>query len=670
MELKILLINQKEISWLRKIDKAILKKYEKVTVVAMMAGVEFSEKDQEYFKRLGFFIDPYKNFTIEKSSLNDLFSIPAIVVRQFVEKINQLEELKKIINYQGVNLVSVLANDICVIYYREFLLFVERLKSFISENKSLEILFFAWPSLKFYSPERPDISYLFNNELTYFHLTKDVCKKFEIPLIVVSPFPSIFPVLKIKIRYFIFTAAKFFKLLGRHFLVRLSEYKKYKEQNSNKKKVGVIIRASAEYYAIKSVLEKIKKGENDELQAVILQSDMFLSPQSWKILRRHQEEFISLYSLTSIGKFIKLFFRGLILQTKFKKALKFFNCKPDSLIQNEELVNKSIFTEILSQSYIIKEIFRSVANTWPETIIFIEELKRFIINYKPSALISMGMIDHWVAITSLFSDKYNIPTISFQTAGMDTYAMPSPIYANKFLVHGQEIKKQMIVSGNNYNKIFVTGAPKYDKYLSIEENKKYFIKDKIKKELNMPAGLKILLITTQPHDLSSKLLNDNLIDLAFKFLATHNDIYLIIKIHPRDCLERYTIWNNIIEERKIKAKIIQEVDVLDLIFISDILLSKFSTTILDALILGAQPVILLDAYTSVWVSGLDYMRTEATIKIIDQGNFVKTIESVLYDQETQDYFFQKRKDFINKSIGFSDGKASERAIKEIKSLIN
>jgi len=665
MNLKILLTETQQIKWVRRIDKKILDRYKERAIVYLNGKINLSAEDKKALKKLNIKVNSYDNLGVKDSISQELSRVLVEIIRNFFKKINQDEKIENIVTYNNVNLLSVMANDMYYYHYRDFLLFVSRLYNFILDNKKSDILVFGQPSLGFFSPERPYVKFLFDEGLTYIPLIKEVCQRLGVSLIIISHRLFSISLLKLKIRHFVFTIAKFLKIFWRHFLARLPIYKKAQIKDEDKKIIGVIIRADAEYYAIKPVLEKIKNGE-PELQAIILQSDMFLQPQSWKTLKHYQEEFISLYSLTSFKEFLRGFIQGLIRQMKFKRALK--DVKLD-IYKTNCLTNGSLSTDILGKDYIAREVLKSIICGWPETIIFIEELKKFIEEYNPKLLISMGMVDHWVVVTSLLSNQYSIPTISFQTTAMETHILPSPIYANKFLVYGEDMKNGLVGSGIDPNKVIVTGAPKYDKYLQCSKEEINQIKEKIKKEINISEKTKILLVTTQPTDFTVKSLNDELISLTLKFSELHPDVYVIIKLHPRDPFQGYTSWQELIKKKKLRAQIVQKIDVIDLMFISDVLLSRSSTTILDALIFDVPPLVLLDSYTLTWVSELDYLRTKATTKINSKKKLIEVLEQAFYQNSFRINFERERKYFLEKSIGTTDGQATKRAIEVIKSMI-
>ncbi|MFA6096748.1 MAG: hypothetical protein WC788_03930 [Candidatus Paceibacterota bacterium] len=664
MNLKIILVSPRQIDWAKNIDKKFLKNYGTIEIIPMSEKVKIGQNDIDFFKDMGIMAGPYRNFGIEQSIRQELSPIPVNIIRHYLSKACSNDEVKKYITFCGVNMLAATANDMYESYYWDMLLFTQRLSHLISQEKPLEILIYGPSSSAFFTPERPDVTLLFDNEFLYAPLAKDVCSRLNIKFTVIPRPIFLFSPFKMMARNFLFSLVKFSKILGRHLLARLPIYRKTVIKSDNKNIVAVIVRADPEYYAVKPLITEMAKDPS--IRTVILQGDMLLQPQSWKTLRNYGEEFISLYSLTSFWDCIKCFADSFIRQLKFKLILKKIDLGEFNPGRSDK---EKLCGDLLDKGYVIKEVFGGLSGVWPETMIFIKELDKFIAKTKPKAIISMGMIDHWVAVTSMLSNRYSIPTVSIQTTAMETHALPSPIYANRFLVYGEDMRNGLIKNGADPEKISATGAPKYDNYGKYSQEAKQQIRAKTRSKLGIPDSARILLVTTQATDFTSKPLNDELISLAIDFAGSNPDIYVIVKLHPRDPLEDYVAWQDTIKKDRINAQIIQKIDVIDLMLISETLLSRCSTTILDALTLGVLPIVLLDSYALSWVAELDYMRTDATMKVNTKKELLDAFNKAFFDDPFQKDYMHKRDIFINESIGKIDGHAAERMIEVIKSQI-
>lgn len=664
MDLKILLINQRQVEWAKKLDQNILKKYGQAEIVPMNEKVKISRKDAAFFENAGIHASSYRNFGIEGSIRQSLSPVPVNVIKKMLSETVEIKRIKDIVCYRGVDMLSATGNDMYENYYWEFMLFTQRLSFLIAHEGPFEILVFGPKNISFSAPERPDVTSLFDNEFLYAPLAKEVCDRLNVKFIIAPQPIFLLSGIKIGIRHLLFASIKFLKIFWRHFLVRLPLYKKANIENDDRKLIAMIVRADPEYYAAKPLVDQIK-NELD-MKTVILQSDMLLQPQSWKTLRAREEEFISMYSLSSISKYFICFASGLFRQLKFARAMRNLKLEEFNPGHSE---NEKLCADFLDKDYFIKEVFKGTSGVWPETMVFIEELEYFIARYKPKAFISMGMIDHWVAVTSMLSNRHSIPTVSIQTTAMETHALPSPIYANKFLVYGNDMRNGLIGCGASPEKVLATGAPKYDHYrqCNLEEEKR--IRSEIRRKLGIPENVKILLVTTQATDYTSKPLNDELIRLALEFAKSHPDIYVIVKLHPRDPIEDYLPWQNRMKQENANAQVIQRMDVIDLMMISKVLLSRCSTTILDALVLDVMPVVLLDSYALSWMAELDYLRTEATTKTESPHEIISIFKRAFYENSFAAEFENKRRIFLESSIGQVDGQAGKRMIDIIRSLV-
>lgn len=661
MNLKILLINQRQIKWLNKIDKKLISKYESIEIILLNNFLKLKKKDVKFYHP-NIKIKEYQNLEFKKDHLHKLFDILVKNIRLFLEDVNKNKEIKKIVSYRQINLTSILANDIFVLYYRDFLIFTAYLKKIILQDKLSDFLTFGNSALRFHCPERLDLSPLFDNELVYYHLIKKICKELNVVLITVSRFVLLFSPIKFYFRSVLITLLKFSKIFSRLIMSRVDSLYQKPFLEKNKKKVGIILRAEAEYYAIKPIIEKIKGDKR--LQGIILQGDLFLHPQTRKLLKTKYEKFISLYSLTSFFGTCHNFFIGLKKKSKFRKFLKRLSLEDITFTTETE---DKFYFNILCKSSLFKEMLLAISTFWPETMVFINQLNKFISDYKPQVLISMGMIDHWVATASLLSGQYKLPIVSFQTAALPSHSLPSFIFSDKFLVNGSKIKKDLVAWGNEPNKIIVIGDPKYDKYISYLNKDSDDFKKEIRKKMNLPINKKILVTMTQPQTQTRV---EELIKITIKFLEQHSNVHGIIKIHPRESLNDYSFYQKMIENKKINLEIRQKINVVDLIFVADVVLAKTSSTILSALILNVPPIIFVDSETSFWLENLEYLKTDATKKVNSEEEAIFVLEDIVDNKEWLEQFKKNREVFLNTFIGPLDSLATHRAIEIIESVIS
>lgn len=656
MYAQVLLTNKKQFGVLKKYLPRLIKEYEKIKVVAITEVAPMNSSAKEFLFKNNIRFKPLSQIKIEHQ-IQELSLISTYIIKKSLKQISKEKSLKKIINYQRVGLLKVTANDMYTYHFRDFLLFIERLRSLITKDKPDVVLTFGQKQLKFASPERPAIEFLHDNEATFLPIIKKVCEESKIKLLIL---PNLkITNLKLKIRAFILTLIKFLKTLYRH--IEANCFKKRIFLSGNKKIIGVIVRGESEYYTIKPVIERIRNREKD-LQIIILQGDIFRSPSAKRTLDKKREDYLSLYSFLDPLRCIKYYLLGKKIQYSFIKKI-----APMDFVSfpNSKTFN-NLYARVLADNKIIKEVFKSMSYVWPETIVFIKELEKFIKTYKPKLILTMSMVDHWVGVERYICDKFHIPLITVQNALMQIQSMPFQVYAHKILVYGRKVKEGLIRSGEKADKIIITGAPQYDKYFINVENKQK-IENIVEKELDITGYKKIILLTTQAFDYASKEKNTELISYIMQFLENHPDVYCLIKIHPREKMKEYVEINKLIKKRNLSTRVVQNINLHKLISIADVLVSRYSTTILTSLLAKTPPIAFLDV-EGVMIK-VDYLDTPATVKVFKKEELLKKLETILYDQNYLDFFQKNLEVFLKDYIGVFDGRAIERIIRVIRRMV-
>jgi hypothetical protein len=646
MNAAIILTNKSQIRSLKNKIQFLARKYQIIEAWALTDEVFITQEDKKYLSQFRIKLHSLNEIEQEKQ-IKELSFSSTEIINQSIEQISANPLFKKIIYYHGVNLLKATNNDIYTYHLRDFLLFIERLRCLIKKVKPDVVLTFGNKGLEFASPERPAIDFLYDNEATFLFITRLVCQMLSVNLIILPRFNLRFVRIKLAVRSFILTLIKLILTFWRHLEAGLSSLEITKQGNG---KIGIIIRGASEYYTVRPVIEKIRQVS--KLTPVILQGDIFRNPSAKKTLDLHKEKYLPIYSFLNLLSVVKFWLQGKILQMKFLKQLK--RAKIDTL------PSQNLYQKILSNEQIIKEVFKSMSFVWPESLIFIEEFELFIKTYKPKLIVTMSMVDHWVAIEKYICDNFNLPLITLQNALMQVQSMPCQIWADKICVYGQKVKEGLIQSGEPAEKIIVTGAPQYDCYFAMKNQPEF---TKFKKRLGLPLDKKIIIITTEALDYRRRERTEELIMGVLNSVKERQDVFCIIKLHPRETINEYSQVLNIIKKQKLKAMLVKDVDVLKLIAVSNLLVSRYSTTILSALIIGTPPISLYDSDASTIEA--DFLKTEATIKATNPSQLKRIIYHILDDENYLSLFLSRRQQFLENSIGIFDGKAAERVIKAI-----
>jgi CDP-glycerol glycerophosphotransferase len=233
---------------------------------------------------------------------------------------------------------------------------------------------------------------------------------------------------------------------------------------------------------------------------------------------------------------------------------------------------------------------------------------------------------------------------------------------NYFITPSGTEKNLMILKKNFLlpsNKILVTGYPRNDIFFSKKPNLSKNIKSKYK----IPDTFKQIILyapTFRDNDLTAKfpLSNGELIELN-EFLKINNSI-LLMKAHKAEKKLEFKSLSNIKNIRK-------DSDIQELLFISDILITDYSSVYIDYLLLN-RPIIFFtydyDYYEKKNRGLLYNLKEIAPGPLIYTGKeLIKTIKNIF---EIGKEYEQKRKKINEQFNKYQNGKSTERLLKFLK----
>ena len=294
-------------------------------------------------------------------------------------------------------------------------------------------------------------------------------------------------------------------------------------------------------------------------------------------------------------------------------------------------------------------------------------LKNLFQAKKPRAIVSN---DDCMYTRPLLDNSLTLKFIVLQSARMLEYAEAcrSQIFhepgllPDYFLASGKvfgEIKERWHIA----DQVIVTGLPRYDILSRAHEvySKKEFLE-----RYSLNAVNRIIHWSTQCHVLSPE---ENALNIKAVFGAIRGlvGVSLVIKQHPAEP-EKYTKeLMDQIESYGINAVITpRDSDTYEQLFVCDLMITRHSTTAMEAVALG-KPVIILN------LSGnpdpVEYVQEGVARGIYNSDDLRAAVEQLLADDSD---LSAKRGTYIEKYLNKIDGKATERVIdiiiKSIKKL--
>ena len=320
------------------------------------------------------------------------------------------------------------------------------------------------------------------------------------------------------------------------------------------------------------------------------------------------------------------------------------------------------------ESFLLKRRKRSVASFYAETTRKTEsKTSRYVANVlskitfyltklsglsKPNILLvlSEGIMPTKVAVT--VAKQSGIPTLLLLQLGMlgKNYECPT-FLADKISVPGDFIKDLVINCGVDEERIVVTGRPTYDALIRAEEK---FDKTGICRRLGLDPSKKILVYCTENLPLTETQRMAYAICNAVKDFL---DVQSIIKVHPSEL--SLSVYDTVLKQVGIRALVTKEANIYEVLYVCDLMMTGYSTTALDAMILD-KPVITLN------LTGLKdpipFAESGAAIGVYNEKDLIRAIKNGLYDDSTKERLRRDREKFVYEQTYLRDGKATERIV--------
>jgi len=374
-------------------------------------------------------------------------------------------------------------------------------------------------------------------------------------------------------------------------------------------------------------------------------------------------------TVTPWEKFLTL---GIILKSKnvyneFKKTW--------ITLRKSDRFKESLNYEGISIYELVKDDFDELFNSFKAlaAIAMIETTKRIVEIKKPSEIV---MHDEYGALQISFlyaSKKLNIPTLSIQHGTIyengfaythndkdfnnDRNELNFPL-PDKMCVWSESAKKVLINSAKFPSaSLVITGDPKMDFF---NYAKKEFNREKILKKFKIPSKKKIILFATEnlPNLEERKLIANAVLES----MSNLTDFFLVIKVHPNEF--DFSIYQKMAEKFNISSYLIlKDVNLYELIHVSDLVLVSFSTVGLEAMRMS-KPVISLN------LMGIHnetvIIKNNLAIEIKMKNELIPAIMKCFENKNNEK--IQSSKIFAEKELGKIEGDAAELIVQNILDL--
>jgi hypothetical protein len=210
-------------------------------------------------------------------------------------------------------------------------------------------------------------------------------------------------------------------------------------------------------------------------------------------------------------------------------------------------------------------------------------------------------------------------------------------------------------------KVVITGQPRYDILFNMQVL--YSRKD-FKERYGIKQEQKIVLWATQTHGFSHEENCDNL-QAVFEAFQGLEDVTLIIKQHPAETEDHTALIKDFLDHNDVNSILTaKDSDTYEQLFACDLMITRHSTTALEAVALG-KPVIILNLSKESDI--VDYVSEKVAAGVYEKKKLRETILRLLDDDEE---LKKNREAYLDRHLFKIDGKATERVLNVIDQMID
>jgi len=327
----------------------------------------------------------------------------------------------------------------------------------------------------------------------------------------------------------------------------------------------------------------------------------------------------------------------LLSMTTKKRSLEYFYVKPPS--RRAKKINWYVYNSIAKFISVLMKVFK------------IE---------KPDSILVLTDSSPPCTIAVLVGRFADIPSLLLLHVGMigRTYECPS-FLVDKIAVTGEFARDILIKCGVDKGMLVVTGRPAYDALVRAEE---HFEKDEICRRLGLDPTRRILVYTTENLPPSE---SEGMVYAICKAVKENSGLQFMVKVHPSEL--DLSMYRRVTEDVGVDALITRDANIYEVLYVSDVVITGFSATALDAMML--DKLVITVNFTGL-EDPLPFAESGAAIGVYEEKDFVPAISRALYEEDAREKLREAREKFVYEHSYKTDGKSTERVIKLIEQMID
>lgn len=465
-------------------------------------------------------------------------------------------------------------------------------------SEGLETAWCLGRQKKFMLVDRLDIGLFCHPELTIAPLLEHLCQAGKMDFKVMGGVSGgLLARTKHRCRQVLIECYKLWALLRRSFRFG-------RQGNPGKADVLFVLRAGSEYVRAKPVIESLRQRGR---RVVLFVDDLIKTPDGTTTVQQNEKnDWVAAHSYTGT---LDVLFQCLRFEARRLVTSRWQDAFAAKL---ERKVSAEAFS-FLKRSRQVKATLFAASAILVEIGVFARQFRKALREIDPNMVVTLDYVDKWGGLVGEICRDSGRKCIALQNCSIEDIWYPLPICADQIVVANQMIKDVLERSGGDGARIHPVGQPYQDTMIA-DGNQKI---ERAVSEAGRTHCVKIALATqpfVQELDYNGELMSH--LAHALKASGLRFEVYL--KVHPRENAERYRKAGEHFDCEQIEFRV-WEGSVIELLKECDLLVSRTSTCIQEAIMAGLPALAYLNKYPREISSRLDYLNTPATTVIEDTG---------------------------------------------------
>ncbi len=289
-------------------------------------------------------------------------------------------------------------------------------------------------------------------------------------------------------------------------------------------------------------------------------------------------------------------------------------------------------------------------------IIFLEKIIKTV---SPDLICLMPHGNYLQQLVAALAKRNSIPTLAASAAWDISFPAPflNHLHADKIAAHGEAVKSIYVESGLEPERIEVTGMAHFDNLFNRDKQRDI----QVISGLGINPDVKYIVYATQP--VAESEVEATLLGIV-NAVRKMDSVQMVIKIHPREDLEKYKKIAAQYED--IVIHVLRDIDLYALLHNCELLITRHSTVALEAM-LADKPVVTINLSNQ--PDPHPYAEEGAAIGVFRPEDIEQAINQALHDRNTKNRLRAAREKFILRWAGMPDGRASQRIVELMERII-